>query len=181
MSFEMFKQALNLAKYSFLNRDDNVGFKGVFEMQILDKNNNIIQEYKEDNIIVNNSYDIIADLFVDSDNDKRINTVKIGDGGVEKNAVNIPEAGETYLFNPWETLVTPSSYTNADVLKDRNNRSISLTWTLEQNEGNGPGYRVYNEAGLFSAEGTKFSKKKFSEVVKTADQRMVKKWNIRLR
>lgn len=179
MSFELFKKVkhilINLFTYT-----EKVRLKGIFECKTYDKCDNIIDNIKDDNIIVNSSFTIIKNLFVDGNTLSKINTLKIGNGGIYNSNVKIPLATETDLYSPLETKTTPDVYTSDEVLIDELNKTITWTWIFEQNEGNGPGVRIYNEAGLFSSDDIMFSKKNFTEVVKTVDKKMIVKWSIKM-
>ena len=179
MSFELFKKVqqvlLNQKDYS-----EKLRLKGIFDCRTYDTNDNIIDEIHDDNIIVNTSFTIITDLFVDGVSLSKINTLKIGSGGIYNSNVKIALATETDLYTPLETKVTPDVYTSDEVLIDELNKTMTWTWTFAQDEGNGPGVRIYNEAGLFSANGVMFSKKNFTEVVKTPDKKMIVKWSIKM-
>ena len=178
MNFEWFKQICNNFNIVNINRDDNIKMKGIFELQTY-TNNKIVDDIKKQNIIVGTSFDILKNLLVDGDVDYRINTLKLGDGGIYNSNIKEALVTENDLYSPLESKVIPAIYTSADVLLDIASRSIKYTWIFDENEGNGAGARIYNEAGLFSNNLTMFSKKNFSEVVKTADKKMIISWTIK--
>lgn len=160
---------------------DRIKMKGIFELSLIDmkdRKNNIT--IKDDNIIVNTSFDILKNLIVDGDSAYNINRVKIGNGGILNSNIKEALVTETDLYNPLESKDVPVSYSPADVLVDSINKTIKYTWIFETNEGNGAGTRVYNEAGLFSDNGIMFSKKNFSEVIKTSSKKMIINWTIKL-
>ena len=96
MSFELFKKV----KQVLLNQKDyseKLRLKGIFECRTYDTNDNIIDEIHDDNIIVNNSFTIITDLFVDGVSLSKINTLKIGSGGIYNSNVKIITASGTII------------------------------------------------------------------------------------
>ena len=178
MNLKDFKNILT-DLFKKVEKEDKFRLKGIFDLETY-KDNVLIDKIHEDNIIVNTSFDIISSLFVDGDINKKINTLKLGDGGIYNSSVKTPVVTETDLYNPITTKKIPTLYTNADVLKDSLNKMIIFTWTFETNEGNGLGASIYSEAGLFSDDGIMFSKKNFTEVVKTEEKKMIVKWTIKI-
>lgn len=177
MNLNMFRKILN--NNTRKSNEDNFKLKGIFSLETF-KDNEVVDSIYEDNIIVNTSYNIISSLFVDGDINKRINTLKLGDGGIYLSQIKTPSVDETDLYNSTISKEIPAIYDTSDVLKDSLNKLITFTWTFDIDEANGPGAVIYSEAGLFSADGVMFSKKNFSEVIKTADKKMIVKWTIKI-
>ncbi len=175
----LFKEAFNIVKNTFITKEDKVNMKGIFELETKDENGNTLTYFKDDNIIVSTSFTILKNLFVDGDINHRINTLKLGDGGVFNSIVKIPIATETDLFNPLTTKEIPEVYTSTDVLVDPLNKTIRYTWNFDTSEANGAGTAIYTEAGLFSDNGIMFSKKNFTEVVKNDQKEIIVNWTIR--
>lgn len=180
MSLELFKKVKDIIFKSNIERTEKIKMKGVFQCNTYDDNDNIIDEILDDNIIVSTSFNIITNLFVNGNTSSKINTLKLGNGGIYNSNVKIALDTETDLYSVLETKVTPEVYTSEEVLIDSVNKTITWTWVFEKEEGNGPGVRIYNEAGLFSSDGIMFSKKNFTEVVKTVDKKMIVKWTIKM-
>lgn len=181
MNLKDFKNILTdlFKKVEKVEKEDKFRLKGIFDLETY-KDNILVDKIHEDNIIVNTSFDIISSLFIDGDTNKKINTLKLGNGGIYNSLVKTPVVTETDLYNPLTTKKIPDLYTNADKLKDSLNKMIIFTWTFETTEGNGPGAMIYSEAGLFSDDGIMFSKKNFTEVVKTEEKKMIVKWTIKI-
>lgn len=180
MKLKDFKNILKDLIFNKVEKEDKFKLKGIFDLETRDSDNNIVDKIYQDNIIVNSSFDIISSLFVDGDSNKKINILKLGNGGIYNSLVKVPIVTETDLYNPIIQKNIPTLYTQANVIKDSLNKMIIFTWVFEQNEANGDGAEIYSEAGLFSSDGTMFSKKNFTEVIKTPDKKMIVKWTIKI-
>ncbi len=157
---------------------DKLKLKGIFDLEVHDLNGNKVQEIKENNIIVNTSFDIIKSLFVDGANTARLSAIQLGDGGVFNNSLKTPLRTETALYNSLVSKSIPTNYTDADVLVDSINQNIRFTWIFDVDEANGAGVAIYNEAGFFSNSGIMFSKKNFNEIIKDNQKTIIINWTI---
>lgn len=179
--FSLFKEIWRNNNTELKKDIDQFKLKGIFSLKTIDKEKNIVDSIYQDNIIVNTSFDIIFDLFVNGGTNSRINTLKLGDGGIYNSIIKTPLPTETDLYHPVFTAKIPDVYTDLDILKDTLNRSIVFKWHFDETEANTDnGATLYSEAGLFSESGIMFSKKNFTEVLKNPEKQLIVEWTIKI-
>ena len=126
------------------------------------------------NIIVENSFDILTTLLSTADVTKKIDTLKLGDQGIVNNAFVFPVVTDQTLRNE-----THQHVGTEQIQIDKLAKTIQFTFRVPEAEGNGLGAVIYNEAGLCASDGTMFSRKVFSEMVKTEDQSLIVYWKLK--
>jgi len=148
--------------------------EGVFDLKLINqKTNKIDYEHKDNNLIVDDAFLIMANLLSDADPNKKIDTIALGDAGIVNNEFVFPYPNDKTLRNELFRKTTRESV-QVDLLKKR----ITFRFLIETIEANGIGAQLYNEAGLFSTDGTMFARKVFPEFVKTQDQIIIIDWSM---
>lgn len=155
---------------------DKFGFsKGIFTLYEIDKNTN---ESKilvhDDNIIVNNSWLIISGL-LNRDTNKFISSLALGDGGVINSELQSPTINDTNLYNE---IFRKTSYESIIVESILKPYYITFKFSIDELEANGSSAQIYSEAGLMSIDGTLFSRKTFTEVIKTPEKKFLIDWKL---
>ena len=131
----------------------------------------------EKNLFVTTSADIIAGC-LQGDTDKAITTLATGDGGVIDSEVQTPTVGDTSLYSEIFRKEEVTSTVTELILDDK---YITFKFTIEKDESNGDlNVTPISELGLFSADGTMFSRKCFSEIIKTPLKELSIEWKITL-
>jgi len=160
-----------------MNNMDKFGFsKGIFILSEIDKNTNKkIQLVYDNNVIVNNSWLIVSGL-LNGDNTKAISYLALGDGGVQNSVLQYPSVYDTRLFHEVYKDTKIHSVLIEKLIKPY---YITFKFELQPNEGNGAGVaQIYSEAGLFSSDGTMFSRKTFDSVIKTPEKKFSIDWKL---
>lgn len=143
--------------------------KGVFNLEIYE-GDVLVHSHVDKNLIVDSGFLILSNLVATADSGKIIDTIALGSQGIVNNKFIFPVVSDVTLRN--ETFrKTGRTYTI-----DTINKQIEFVFTLSESEGNGVGARVYNEAGLYSSDGTMMARKVFPECVKTPNQKMFVRW-----
>ena len=150
---------------------------GYVSIHIIDEDNNIkdtlIDEDK--NLFVNTSIDIMTGCLI-GDNNKKIDTLSIGDGGVIDSIIQTPTINDTALYNETYRKVGYDSVITETILEDK---YIVFKFVIPKSEGNGAlGVTTITEMGLFSNDGTMFSRKTFSEKIKSIDKSLLIEWKL---
>jgi len=156
--------------------EEKFNFEGIFRYDVFDKNNNKIAEYEDKNRIVDNSFDIITGLLVNGDGNFKINTLKLGNGGVLNNILQTVQKTDQSLYN-----IIYSSSTPQIIISSINDTYIKFIWTFDYADANGTGVNVFNEAGLFSDSLTDkmFSRKTFPSIIKDSSKKILVTWILR--
>lgn len=148
---------------------------GIFKLTQQNKKTNKTTVLVEDhNIVVNKAFDILSSLMTSADSGKIINTIKCGDGGVVNNVLQTPAKKDIELYR--ETF-SKTGFTNITI-NTVTELSVTFSMSILEEEGNGVSARLYSEAGLFSNDGTMFSRKCFPEQLKTIDNEWLIEWTI---
>ena len=176
MSFNLFKDVFSRVKSNIVLNDNDsilkpVGIVTIWENEKTD--DNIIMN-QEKNLVVNDFFEIIVGLF-SGDASKQITTLKLGSGGVINSVLQDPNVTDNDLYTPLYEETTPTSVVVETILE----KSISYNFTIDTTEANGTGAEVYSEMGLFSVDGTMFSRKTFLEIVKTVDKTLFIEWKLK--
>lgn len=166
--FESLKKLFKTTNDTF-NEENIKPFEGIFHLQKF-KDDELTYEHKSKNLIVNNGFVILASLLSTADNTKRITKLALGKEGIVNNRFIYPFKtdttirAETYRHSGCEYIINPTK------------KEIEFKFTIGKTEGNGPGARLYNEAGLMADDGTLMSRKVFPECVKTPEEIMIIRW-----
>lgn len=136
--------------------------KGRVNIKLWDIDGNLLREYDEDNLIVNVGKQSLALLLGEANNDKRITKIGFGTNGMATAGT------DTDLTGGYIKVLDGVSYSGT---------SIVFEYTLEYVENNGMTIR---EFGLFSNDGTLFSRLQRQDLIKTPDIRLTGTWTITL-
>ena len=143
--------------------------EGIFHLQKF-KDDELTYEHNDKNLIVNDGFLILAQLLSTADATKRITKLALGKEGISNNRFVYPFKSdktlraETYRHSGCEYFIDPVK------------KEIEFKFTISKEQGNGPGARLYNEAGLMAEDGTLMSRKVFPECVKTPEELMIIRW-----
>lgn len=127
---------------------DNVTIKGTVEFKVY-QNGKLIDEFKDQNLIVNLGKETICQLIATGNTNKIV--TKIGFG--ENNAATDP--GNTSLTNATVKALGAVTYPAIN--------QIRWAWSLETNEGNG---KTIREMALLSANNTLFARRVITDRIK---------------
>ena len=175
--FNIFKDAM---KNVFSNRHD-VGVidkalapvRGEFKISTIEDGEEVLQHHDK-NTIVKNSFNIMSSLLVNANTNKKIDTIKIGDGGIISSVIQTPSVNDTSLYNEIYEQAGTTSVTIESILE----KSITFRFLIAKTDGNGTGVAIYNEAGLASTDGTLYARKTFTEIIKTPEKEILIEWKI---
>lgn len=143
-----------------MNLSDKLNLKGVFEVKIF-KSGKLINEIKENNLIVGSGRTALAKLLGNTTPTGYITTIGFGTGGVD------PSTLDTGLTTPFTKAIGSVSYPAVGQVK--------FAWTLDLSEDNGVTILEY---GLFCQDGTLFARKTGIEVHKDSTISLVGSWTI---
>lgn len=149
------------------------GFVEVFEIE---EDNSLTCVLKKDkNLFVNTSFDIMVGA-LQGDSNKIIDTIAIGSGGIINSIVQTPNLADTSLYTETFRKSVVSSIEVESILTPN---YIKYKFVIEKAEGNGAGVEIVNELGLFSADGTMFSRKTLNtEIIKTNEKALIIYWTL---
>lgn len=135
---------------------------GMFHVEVIDvKSEKVVETYEEKNLIVTLGKTNITKLLGGDTAGKKISKIAIGTDGT---APAITDTGLTGMFSK---LISGVSYPDAN--------SVLFSWSLETSEGNGMTIR---EFGLLNENNVLCARKVRTDIVKTADVRLVGTWKI---
>lgn len=109
---------------------------GIFELDILDKNGNIIERYIDHNTVVDVGREVICDLLGGAITGKKIDRIHFGSNG---NDATIADTFAT-LDQTDGSLTTPSTTVTASY---PTTTSVKYTWTMSSAQNNGASLREY--------------------------------------
>ena len=156
--------------------EDTFKLEGIFKYEIFNEENELIDEYEDKNRIVDNSFAILTGLLVDGNGDFKIDTLKLGNGGVINNTIQTVTKKDTSLYNE-----VYSKDTTDIIIGNIGDKYVKFQWTLDYSDGNGDGINVLNEAGLYSNVVTNimFSRKTFPSIIKDINKKILITWILR--
>jgi hypothetical protein len=138
---------------------DTIQAKGTVYLKVY-KGGELIEDSVQDNLIVNVGKQSLAKLLGSADTQKRVANIGFG------TASTPPAGSQTSLENPFTKALDGVAYFGT---------SVGFTFTLAESENNGVTIR---EFGLFSVDGTMFSRIVRNPIAKTSDIRLEGGWNI---
>ncbi len=136
--------------------------RGAFSLRVIDKYGNIIEEYMDNNLIVNAAKVTLASLISNASVSNKVIT-KIGFG----TGNTTPTASDTALTNAYVKNISRYTYPSAGQVK--------FSWTLDYGEANP---KAIAEFGLLSSDGTLFARKVRSVINKDSDLALAGDWTI---
>ena len=151
---------------------DKINLKGRFKLiEVMNDKENVVVD--EQNKIVNTSFQVLVNCLQGTVGSK-ISSLALGDGGIVNSELQTPNVLDTHLYH--ETL----RFDYSTIITESILKPFSITWRfiLNEDEGNGIGAAIYNEAGLYSLDGVLFSRKTFTESVKTPEKKFIIEWKI---
>lgn len=133
------------------------------------------------NTLTNHARRALAHLVYDADEDYKITTFKISDGGHQMTPTEDilipvePSSSDTDLAN---TAKFTKEITQIGYEPDSFHTAIRFTIPVERVEGNAdhPDPTVYTEAGLFLSNGDLFARHTFTAILKTNSRRITFEW-----
>lgn len=147
---------------------DKAKLRGIFSMRVLDRSGNVLEEYEDNNMIVNGAKQAMSFLVSDASQAANKVVTRIGFGTDTTEAQPEDEA----LGNEIPPVDVPEGQTVASVRKQLTGHSypstdrVQFNWALAPAEGNGSDIC---EFGLFTEDGTLFAHKVRSGVVHKDD------------
>lgn len=146
------------------------------KFQLIEKDKNGIEKILvyDNNLVVNNAFTILAGLMSNPLPSKKIDTIKLGTGGILNSIIQTPQKRDTQLYR--ETF-SKQGFTDI-IINTVDELSITFMMILGKDEANNLGASIFNEAGLFSGNGIMFARKTFSEQLKTVENEWTIKWTI---
>lgn len=140
--------------------------RGEFSMRVYDRAGNVVDEYKDHNMIVNGAKSAMAYLVSSARQDKVITKFGVGVGTAEATP------GDTSLTLPHMNFITGFDYPESmEGTVDR----VCFHWSLDYAEANG---MSISEFGLFCADGTMFAHKVRGQITKEEDLKFAGDWTI---
>ena len=148
--------------------------QGIFKLYSEDKNGNIEVIEEDKNTIVDTAFDIVQAALL-GDNTKRLDTIAFGDGGISGGVRVSPNVKDVYLANETFRKAEYESVVVESIIKPY---YIAFKFVLAEDEANGSGAMLFNEAGLFAHDGTMFARKTFREAIKTPEKKFIVEWKL---
>lgn len=142
---------------------------GVFNLSLVE-GDTVVHSFTDKNLIVDTGFLVLAGLVTSGASSKVIDTIALGNQGIVNNKFVFPVITDQTLRT--ETFRKTGCVFSINEL----GKEVEFVFTLEELEGNGPGARLYNEAGLFSHDGTMMARRVFPECMKTPNQKMIIRW-----
>lgn len=136
--------------------------RGEFTLIGKDKEGNIVINYSDKNLIVNNAKVALASLVSNAGAESKIIT-QIGFG----TSSTTPSPNDTTLAAPYKKNVLGYSYPEAG--------KVRFSWRLEYGEANG---KAISEFGLLCADGSLFARKVRGAITKEEDLALEGEWTI---
>jgi hypothetical protein len=127
--------------------------RGVVAFSVRDKEGNIIERVKEENLVVDGGRQSITALLASGDTDKIISKISFG---TSDTAATVED---TSITSPFTKAIGTATFPDS--------KSVRFAWSLGLSEANG---KTIMEIGLLTADDTLFSRKvRNSPIVKTSD------------
>lgn len=118
---------------------DTVNFRGHFIIQAIDKNNNIIDEYKDDNMIMESARTTMSEIFANLNSNTFINKFIIGTLGHVNDSILIPKGADDGFVKERDRLFSeayPTTIQIGTTLETiRQNDIFYINATAEENRG----------------------------------------------
>ena len=134
---------------------------GILSVRVYDKNDNLIEELSEQNLIVNVGKQSLAILLSAGTTTKKVTKIGFGTSGTAA------ASGDTAL--------TSSFVKDLDGYTYPDSTSVLFSWSLAYSEANG---KAIQEFGLISLDNSLFARRVRSVINKTVDLRLEGTWKI---
>jgi hypothetical protein len=135
--------------------------KGVFALKIFNASDELLEDYVEENLVVNGGLSALAHLLGSYTSGKEIDRVQFGTNG------STPLVSDDEITDPVEKALEATTYPATN--------SVAFDFALGLEEGNGTTIR---EFGLLCADDTVFARKVRAAIDKTDQIRLVGTWTI---
>jgi hypothetical protein len=140
---------------------EKVPIRGVFKM-VVKRNGVLVEEYVDDNLIVNGARLQMAHLVAGDVAQRHVNRIAFGTSGVE------PDVNDTMIANQYAKAISGATYPE--------NGRVQFDWELLVTENNG---MAILEFGLLTADGTLFARKtRTAPIYKESDISIEGHWTI---
>jgi hypothetical protein len=140
---------------------ERISLRGVFEMRVY-KSGKLIEEFTDDNLIVNIAKEQMSHLVAGETPDRYITQIAFGTNNKE------PELTDTVITGQWEKPVSGHSYPESG--------RVRFHWELLTSEANGMAIR---EFGLLTGDGKLFARKiRTNPINKESDISVEGSWTI---
>lgn len=143
------------------NVSDEQIMKGIFTIQLIDTDDNVIEEYTGENLIVNTGRSGLAHLLAGDTTDREVERIGFGTSGTD------PDSADTELTDAFEKAIDGFTYPDS--------QSVKFDFELDYSEANG---KDIAEFGLICADDSLFSRKTRAVIEKTVDFKIVGSWTI---
>jgi hypothetical protein len=143
------------------NVSDEQTMKGIFQIQLIDTEDNVLEEYTGENLIVNTGRSGLAHLLAGETTNREVERIGFGTNGDD------PESTDTELTDAFEKAVDGFTYPDT--------QSVKFDFELDFAEANG---KAITEFGLICADDSLFSRKTRAVINKTVDFKIVGSWTI---
>ncbi len=140
---------------------DSIKPRGFFELQVFDLAGNLLDHYREENLVVALGKSDVAKLLAGDAAGKKISKIAVG------TSATAPASSDTGLTASFIKAITGYTLPEAN--------SVQFSWSIEDDEANGMTIR---EFGLLTDDDTLFARKTRSDIVKTSAVRLVGTWKI---
>lgn len=143
-----------------MTESDQLNLRGEFTVRVY-RGGELVQEWTDRNVIVNNGRDALARLLSGVTANKSVTKIGFGTGTGAAAQTN------TSLTNMTSKSVGAITYPETG--------AVQFAWSLETSEGNG---LTITEFGLLTADNTLFARKVRGGIAKTSDIRLDGYWKI---
>ncbi len=140
---------------------DGIKPNGVFNLQIVDKNGKILEEYTDNNLIVNLGKTNVAKLLGGNVAGKKITKIAVGTGNLP------PDVTDNSLTNIFSKAIDSTSYPDFN--------SVLFSWTLTTDDANG---LTITEFGLLNEDDVLCARKVRAGIVKNNAISIIGSWKI---
>ncbi len=135
--------------------------RGIFALKVIDDCGNVLENYEDDNLIVNGGRAAIANLIGAATSTKDVTQIAFGTNGA------LPLLTDTAITGAVTKAVNGVTYPSTG--------RVQFAWSLELAEGNGTTIREY---GLLCQDNTLFARKTRAEITKNNTIRLEGTWTI---
>jgi len=160
---------------------EQVGTYGIFKCMLINKKTGKVEkEIEKKNHIVKSSFDIFYNLLAKGESASRVGVIALGMGGIDNNEFVMPTDGDIALSNEtFRKSITSTEKINDDLTTANDDSVVLFKCRIDSDEGNLGGGTIFNEAGLYSADGTTlFSHVVFETIFKSSDFIIDIEWKI---
>lgn len=141
-------------------QSDSLSAKGSFSLKIFNKEGELLEDYKDENLVVGSGKSIVTGLIA-GDTSIYINQIAVGTNGTD------PAVGDSQITGAFIKDISSYNFPQSN--------AVMFTWEIAADEANNMSIR---EFGLLLSDNTLFARKTRSEILKTDAVRLVGTWKI---